>query len=427
MGTKHFLARWLWLGAVVLALSLAVATFPSFLLEARTVAPPDQRTFSQLSPAELEILHGLGLSAGAYAAFVVAWTYTPLFVDIIIASIIFQRCEDDSVALWISLMLVGVGAGMPFLGGITDFPPPWQTAAHFARALGVLLLLAIFYIFPDGRLVPRWAGWVVGLWAVWMAAWLVVPEAPWGLLDATGAFTPIGLLAMLLGFGTGISAQIYRYRHISTPIQRQQGKLFAFGFGATFFGYVLAVAPYYLAAGVREPGWPYLLYGLVYVPLVTRAAFMVIPLIIGFAMLRYRLWDIDLIIRRTLIYGVLTSALALTYAAIVITLQPALGAITGQRQSALSTVISTLAIAALFGPLRGAVQHGIDRRFYRQKYDAARALAVFSSTVAEEVEVQRVSERLVQVVGETLQPAHVTLWLKHGSGLPGEEGEPDRA
>jgi type III secretory pathway component EscS len=175
---------------------------------------------------------------------------------------------------------------------------------------------------------------------------------------------------------------------------------------------VVAVAPYFIFPGVREPGWPYLLYGLIYVPLLTRLAFIVVPVIIGFAIQRYRLWDIDLIIRRTLIYGVLSTTLAVIYAGTVITLQPLFGAVTGQQQSELSTVISTLAVAALFGPLRGWVQQLIDRRFYRQKYDAGQALAAFSSSLANEVDVQRLTERLEDVIGRTLQPAHVSLWVK---------------
>ena len=412
MGKHHFLTRWTWLAVAALALVPAVATLPDFMREASTVAPATERTFSQLSPAELQILNELGLSSGAYAVFVLAWTLTPLLVYILIASVIFQRSADDSTGYVMSLILLGVGAAMPFIGGLTEFRPPWQTIAHFVRAAGIWLLLVMFFCFPDRRFVPRWSVLIVGLWAAWMVLWLFVPEAPWGLLDATGAFTPIGLLAMLLGFGTAIGAQVYRYRHVSTPVQRQQGKVFAFGFGTTFSVYVVAVAPYFIFPGVREPGWPYLLYGLIYVPLLTRLAFIVIPVIIGFAIRRYRLWDIDLIIRRTLIYGVLSTTLAVIYAGTVITLQPLFGAVTGQQQSELSTVISTLAVAALFGPLRGWVQQLIDRRFYRQKYDAGQALAAFSSSLANEVDVQRLTERLEDVIGRTLQPAHVSLWVK---------------
>jgi hypothetical protein len=244
-----------------------------------------------------------------------------------------------------------------------------------------------------------------------MLYWLAQPQSPWAMLDATGAITPIGLVVTLLGFGAGVYAQIYRYRREASALRRQQAKVFAFGFSATFALYMAAIAPYVVWPAVRAPGWPYFVYGLLYVPLLTRLAFVLVPVIIGFAVLRYRLWDIDLIIRRTLIYGLLTTALAGIYAGAVVVLQPVFALVTGQHQSELSTVISTLAIAALFGPLRGGIQRGIDRRFYRRQYDAGQAVAAFAGRLREEVDVSHLSDQLVEVVGNTLQPAHVSLWL----------------
>jgi uncharacterized membrane protein YedE/YeeE len=129
------------------------------------------------------------------------------------------------------------------------------------------------------------------------------------------------------------------------------------------------------------------------------------------AILRARLWDIDLLIRRTLVYAALTGLLALAYFGSVLVLEGLVRALTGQSQSQVVTVVSTLAIAALFVPLRRRVQAFIDRRFYRSKYDAARTLAAFSNTVRDEVELGRLTERLTEVVDETLQPESVGLWL----------------
>jgi hypothetical protein len=139
---------------------------------------------------------------------------------------------------------------------------------------------------------------------------------------------------------------------------------------------------------------------------------LLIPLSIGIAILRYRLWDIDLIIRRTLVYSVLSSALALTYFASVVLLQAAFRVLTGQGQNQLVTVASTLAIAALFAPLRRRVQDAIDRRFYRKKYDAAKTLAAFAATCRDETDLDKLAESLINVVQETMQPAQVSLWLK---------------
>jgi hypothetical protein len=139
--------------------------------------------------------------------------------------------------------------------------------------------------------------------------------------------------------------------------------------------------------------------------------FAAVPVAVGFAILRHNLYDIDIIIRRTLIYGALTALLAFIYWAGVVGLQALLRPITGAGND-LAVVATTLVIAALFLPLRRRVQGFIDRRFFRRKYDAVRTLSAFAETMRDEVELEKLTRRLVEVIGETLQPAHVSLWLR---------------
>jgi hypothetical protein len=145
-----------------------------------------------------------------------------------------------------------------------------------------------------------------------------------------------------------------------------------------------------------------------------------IPIATGIAILKYRLYDIDLIINRTLVYCTLTASLALVYLASVVTLQYVFRTLTGQ-ESQLAIVASTLAIAALFNPLRRRVQAFVDRRFYRRKYDAAKTLEAFSGRLRNETDLDALSENLVSVVRETMQPAHVSVWLRPSGRIGGEE------
>jgi hypothetical protein len=141
------------------------------------------------------------------------------------------------------------------------------------------------------------------------------------------------------------------------------------------------------------------------------AVLLLLPLSIGLAILRYRLWDVDLLINKVLVYGTLTATLGAIYIGSVVGLIALLRGFTGER-STVAIVIATLVAAALFQPLRRRIQSDIDRRFYRRKYDAAQALAAFSARLRDEVDLDAVTADLVAVVDQTVQPAHVALWLR---------------
>jgi hypothetical protein len=204
-----------------------------------------------------------------------------------------------------------------------------------------------------------------------------------------------------------ISTQVYRYIRVSNLAQRQQTKwvVFAIIIGLLVEAVFTLVAVFF--PSLDQSGS---LYWLLYNN-ISSYALLLIPLSLTIAILRYRLWDIDNLINRTLVYGTLTFLLALVYFGLIFALQFLLRGVISQTNDVV-IVISTLTIAALFQPLRKRIQKIIDRRFYRSKYDTAKTLEAFSSTLRNEVDLSELSEQLLAVVQETMQPAHVSLWLR---------------
>jgi hypothetical protein len=209
--------------------------------------------------------------------------------------------------------------------------------------------------------------------------------------------------------GSMVVVQVYRYRRVSTPVQRQQTKWVVYGVSMGVGGLLVL----YSIARFFPSLFPGGSLANVIATLAVYGLMLLLPLSIGFAILHSRLWDIDSIINRTLVYGTLTGILALVYVGLILALQALLhGLINQTSNSDIAIVASTLAIAALFQPLRHRIQQVIDRRFYRRKYDAARIVAAFSATLRNEVDLTQLREQLVTVVEETMQPAHVSLWLR---------------
>jgi hypothetical protein len=202
-----------------------------------------------------------------------------------------------------------------------------------------------------------------------------------------------------------MGAQVYRYRRVSTAVQRQQTKWVVFATAVTILVALWLIGPALLLPSL-SPSY------ILLAETVSTLFAPVIPISVGMAILRYRLWEIDTIINKALVYGTLTATLAVIYVGLIIGLESLVGLFSRQSTQPLVIVVSTLAIAALFQPLRRRIQQVIDRRFYRRKYDAARTLEAFSATLRQEVDLATLSEHLVAVVEETMQPTHVSLWLR---------------
>jgi hypothetical protein len=212
-------------------------------------------------------------------------------------------------------------------------------------------------------------------------------------------------------FCIAIGSQLYRYWRVSGPIQRHQTKWVVFGTVLAGLGTIGFALPLNSSPTLAQFGSPYTFA----IQTGVFASLLLIPLSIGVAILRHHLYDIDLLINRTLVYGSLTTVLALVYFGAVVLLQQLFVTLSGHR-STLAVVASTLAIAALFNPLRRRIQAFIDRRFYRRKYDAARTLEAFSAKLRDETDLDALSDDLIGVVQETMQPEHLSLWLRPALG-----------
>jgi hypothetical protein len=283
--------------------------------------------------------------------------------------------------------------------------PALFTVNEILTSIGVLLFMMIFYLFPDGRFSPRWLGYFVAVSSIII---LLPPFLPGdGPRSASGNMivTAVGIGNVVVGF----LSQLYRYRRVSNAVQRQQTKWVLLGFSGFF-----ATAMFwtiFAEFSSLPPGRPKLLFG--FTALLQAIGLGFFPISVVIAMMRYRLWDVDLIVRRTLVYAILTGSLLLVYFGSVVVVQTAVNTLTGQEQSSQLTIaLSTLLIAALFNPLRRRVQAFIDRRFYRSKYNAAQMLTHFAESARDEVSLEKLTAELNKIVQETMQPETLSIWVE---------------
>jgi hypothetical protein len=307
----------------------------------------------------------------------------------------------------------------------------WLSSWIGSDAIGLIGVALLFLLFPNGRLLS--SSWRPVMWtAVGAGTTLFVVDAfipgplytfpfitnPVGIGGTVGhilgMLDTIGLVVLLIALLASAVSLILRLLR-ARGIERQQLKWFVYAATLTTIGAVVALAGSYVFASdlINAIGyWE------------GQLAFAALPVFTGIAILRYRLYDIDIIINRTLVYGSLTTILAVIYFGGVTVTQALLRNLTShERLPQLVVVASTLVIAALFNPLRRRIQSFIDRSFYRRKYDAAKTLEEFSLKLRDETDLKALSDDLVGVVRETMQPAHVSLWLSPETAPKGERAE----
>jgi hypothetical protein len=383
-------ARVTWSAVVGLTVALYVLSIPIQIAQSQTLCsnPDLSQCFQagQLTPELVHELQHMGLSLNFYVAFLTVVQVFFALVFLAVGALIFWRKSEDWMALRVSLMLV--------IFGLASFNSPASLLEHVYPALrfpglllqllGVALLMMFFFHFPDGRFVPRWTLWLVPLILIREGINVFLPDSELGSGN-------IGTVLLPVEVALAVYAQIYRYRRVSGPVQRQQTKWVVYGVAAALIGYFGLIF-----GGALLIPRPSVLIVMIFDTLIALFI-LLIPLSLLVAILRYRLYEIDLLINRTLVYIPLTATLAGIFAASITLSQKLLVALTGQSSDA-ATVFTTLVVVAAIEPLKSGLQHLVDRRFKqaRDPTQKLKALREQARAVVEILDAQQSTRRLLE-------------------------------
>jgi hypothetical protein len=404
----------------MLTVAVMVASVPPLFERFSSVCTDGTDVCLQNSEVPASALGGLrdaGISLGAYAAFTVGVEILCKVVWISVAALLFVFRSRDRMALLVSFFLLTFGTATLLTNGTDALAaenPAWWVIARGLQITGEVFSVLFLLTFPDGRFVPRWTPIVAIVFLLFQIPGDLFPrEMPIGTGFLNEAVNTAGAFVFFGSVATMLASQVYRYRRVSGPEQRRQTRWAVFGTTLAIATLIGAYGSIFLLTGDPENSAFLVLVVGSLIPLVM----LLIPLSVFVAVFRSGLFDIDLVINRALVYGTLTASLAFVYLGAVAGLQRLVAPLAGESNQ-LVIVASTLLIAALFNPLRRRIQHVIDRRFFRKKYDAAKTLDTFSAKLRNETNLDSLSDELVGVVRETMQPEHASLWLRRPENSP---------
>ncbi|HSH78344.1 MAG TPA: GAF domain-containing protein, partial [Herpetosiphonaceae bacterium] len=403
------IARAAWVLLFALSLGAYAVALPAIYETARTVCVGPECAQWRLSPEGASALWDAGLPVDLYAALTLGLRVLSASAFFAVAALIFRRRSDERLPLWLSFFLLLQAPGSD-VGALRLALPPLALLGTLQEYLAMALLVPLFYLFPDGRWVPRWSRVPALLWVVFQFFYYFLPDSP-----LSGDSWPVLLQGTLfLGwFGSALFAQVYRYRHVAGPMEQQQTKWVVAGLTTAILGSVM------LASVEATP-----------VPVLAREVagtlvdpvFLVLPLSIGIAILRYRLWDIDIIINRSLVYGALTVATVGLYALVV----GGLGALLQARGSPLLALLGAGTIAVLFAPLRDRLQRGVNRLMYGERGDPYGVLSRLGRQLEGALAPDAVLHTVAHTVKDALKLPYVAIALRDGDAftINAAAGEP---
>ena len=403
------LLRAAWVAVAMLIVALFVAGVSVQLGQVQELCWISPCETGQLSPAGLRALGDLGISPDSYAAYAVTTEVTFATVYAVVAATIFWRRPNDRMMLFASLTLLifGAVAFTTATDALAAQHPSWWVPVALLRFLGSAFMSLFVYLFPDGRFVPRWVRWVALVWISWQVPQYLFPG--WYLSNDWQIW--VKNVVWPVALGTAVYSQIYRYRHGSSAVQRQQIKWVVFGISAAFA--VLLVKPLALTAFFPYPLSPPAVVAFLIGNTLHYLALLFIPLSIGVAILRYNLWDIDVVINRTLVYGTLTTSVVLLYVLVV----GGLGELLQLRGNLIVSLLATGLAAVLFAPLRNRLQRGVNRLMYGERDDPYSVLSRLGSRLESTLAPDAMLAAVAGTVKEALKLPYVAIQLRREDGF----------
>ncbi len=387
---RRLTRRLTWVALAALIVGLFGLAIPAWLDQFQRELTLDQRL----------ALPALGLDPLGLAGRLVALRGVFALVHLGVGAILIWRRSSDRMA-WIAALTLALFGGATFpdtLSVLAAAYPAWRIPAQLVALLGDTSLVVLLYLFPDGRFVPRWTRWLVMLWVLGRAPYRLLPEPP-AVPTAASALLFVSAPAL------AIAVQVYRYRRVSSAIQRQQTKWVVFGIGGALGVFLTLVLFDQLALVQGGPAWLDLLG-----EVVQYAAMLLIPLSIGVAVLRARLWDIDPLIQRTLVYGALSLGIIVAYVGVV----GYLSALFRSADNVLISLIATSVVAVLFQPLRARVQRAVNRMLYGQRDEPYAVLSGLAARLESSLAPEAVLPTIAETTARALRLPYAAVSVQRG-------------
>ncbi|MDP6454477.1 MAG: ATP-binding protein [SAR202 cluster bacterium] len=361
----------------------------------------------QMRSAQADVLERVGLTPTAYSIYLVIWELALAATFAAIGLLIALR-SSDRVALFGAIFLMAfIVTGLDMAAELSRDYPIWEWPTNTVEALGNVTFLIFYYLFPNGRFVPKFAVALAIAWALLNLTWLVFPEAPFNAIYPGNTTPPSTILVFGIFTLSGILAQVYRHTRTSNTTERQQNRLILFGIGAAFIGGLLRFVPPEVSSQVNDTAFAGMIYRIVALPL-SAILVAAVPVLIGVSVLRYRLWNINVFINRTLVYAVLLTSVAGIYVLMV----GALGQIFQSIGNVFFATLATGIIALLFNPMRLRLQRAANRLMYGEQNDPMSVLTGLNRQLESSLQPGTALYTIVQTVSDAMRLPYASIALR---------------